>query len=85
MMRQETGKKAMTLTYEELRDATAGLPRPQRAELAQLLIESLAEDDLDWSAAWKDELAHRLEEIRSGQAVGIPIEEVLDRLRQRYP
>lgn len=32
-----------------------------------------------------EEIARRVAEIRSGQAVGHPIEEVLAELRERYP
>ena len=38
-----------------------------------------------WTEAWREELGHRLEEIRSGQVVGVPAEDVLGRLRERYP
>jgi hypothetical protein len=45
----------------------------------------MEEEDDDWIRAWEDELARRVEEIRSGQVVGIPAEDVLKALRERYP
>jgi putative addiction module component (TIGR02574 family) len=75
----------MTPTLQDLKDASSNLPAPQRAELARFLVRSLESDEGNWSDAWGDELGRRLEEIRSGQVVGVPAEEVLERLRERYP
>jgi len=75
----------MTPTLQELKNASSSLPAPQRAELAHFLLRSLGPEEEGWADAWRAELARRLEEIRSGQAVGVPAEEVLGRLRERYP
>jgi putative addiction module component (TIGR02574 family) len=75
----------MAPTLHELKCAAAGLPTPERAELAHFLLQSLEPEEEGWAAAWQEELALRLKEIRSGQVVGIPAEEVIDRLRERYP
>ena len=75
----------MTPTLQDLKDASSNLPAPQRAELAHFLLQSLEPAEDGWAEAWREELARRLEEIRSGQVVGVPAEEVLGRLRERYP
>jgi putative addiction module component (TIGR02574 family) len=75
----------MTPTLQDLKDASSGLPATQRAELAHFLLRSLEPEEDGWAAAWQEELGRRLEEIRSGQVVGVPAEEVLNRLRERYP
>jgi putative addiction module component (TIGR02574 family) len=73
----------MTPTLSELKTASSNLPAPQRAELAEFLLQSLGSEDAGWAEAWQVELSHRLREIRSGQVVGVPAEEVLARLRER--
>jgi putative addiction module component (TIGR02574 family) len=75
----------MTPTLQELKDASSGLPTPQRAELAHFLLQSLEPEEDGWAEAWQEELSRRLKEIRSGQVVGVPAEEVINRLRERYP
>ena len=75
----------MTLTLQDLEDASSNLPAPERAELARFLVRSLEYDEGEWAEEWGDELARRLEEIRSGRVVGVPAEVVIARLRERYP
>jgi putative addiction module component (TIGR02574 family) len=75
----------MTPTLQDLKDASSGLPAPQRAELAHFLLRSLEPEEEGWADAWRQELARRLEQIRTGQVVGVPAEDVLGRLRERYP
>ncbi len=75
----------MTATLQDLKDASAALPSPQRAELAHFLLQSLETEEDGWAEAWREELSRRLQDIRSGQLVGVPAEEVLNRLRERYP
>jgi putative addiction module component (TIGR02574 family) len=75
----------MTPTLQDLKNAASGLPAPQRAELAHFLLRSLEPEEDGWAEAWAHELARRLQEIRAGQLVGVPAEEVLARLRERYP
>lgn len=70
---------------QDLKDASANLPASQRAELAHFLLRSLESEEDGWAEAWQEELARRWEEIRTGQVRGVPAEEVLSRLRERYP
>ena len=61
------------------------LPPADRAEIAQRLIESLDEPaDADWEAAWANELQKRAEGMKSGAVQGIPIDDVMAKLRQKY-
>ena len=75
----------MTLTLEELKDAAANLPSPQRADLAHFLLQSLEPEESGWAESWRSELDRRMEEMNSGKVTGIPAEEVMARLRERYP
>ena len=75
----------MSLTLQELANASAALPAAERAQLAQILLESLETEETGWSAAWEVELSRRLDEFRLGKVVGIPAEEVLKELRELYP
>jgi putative addiction module component (TIGR02574 family) len=79
------GSLCMTSTLQDLKKASSNLPALQRAELAHFLLRSLDPEEDGWAEAWQAELARRLEEIRSGHVVGAPAEEVLGRLRERYP
>jgi putative addiction module component (TIGR02574 family) len=67
-------KKALTLTAKE------------RAELASSLIESL--DPVtgeDVEAAWQAEIAHRLDDLRSGKVTTVPWEQVRNKARAILP
>jgi putative addiction module component (TIGR02574 family) len=75
----------MSANVQELKNELKLLPPKQRAELAHFLIESLdQESDPDAEAAWDKELERRVHEIKSGQAQGIPAEEVFAKLREKY-
>jgi putative addiction module component (TIGR02574 family) len=75
----------MTPSVEQLKATLAELPRTDKAELAHFLLTSMEPTDADAEEAWHEELERRLEDIRSGREVGIPAEEVMDRLRKKYP
>ena len=70
---------------EVLRDALALSPEV-RAALIDCLISSLDQAvDAGAEEAWREEIARRVAEIRSGQAAGRPSDELLPELRERYP
>jgi putative addiction module component (TIGR02574 family) len=74
----------MTSVAERLKRELAALPVDDRAELAAYLIRTLdSRTDPDAEAAWDVELQRRVEEIRSGVAVGEPADDVFARLRAR--
>ena len=62
------------------------LPPEDRAEIAFRLIQTLddAPVDADWEAAWMDELRKRSERMQSGETKGIPFDDVMAKLRQKY-
>jgi putative addiction module component (TIGR02574 family) len=62
---------------QELLKKALALPDKERADLAGSLIDSLDSTvDENVDAAWQEEIARRLEEVRSGKAKTIPWEEV---------
>lgn len=66
----------MTAIAEKIQAEALQLSEKERAELAHALILSLdSESDPDAESAWDAELARRLEEIESGKAKTISIEE----------
>ena len=76
----------MSPSLQELKAASSSLPASERAELAEFLLHSLKPDsDEGWAAAWQEESARRLAEMRTGEVKGIPAEEVLAWLREHYP
>ena len=80
----------LNATMEDWKTHFLTLTPSQRAELATFLIASLDSEESDGSEeevakAWEEENNRRIEEIMSGAAVGIPMEDVLADLRKRYP
>ena len=75
----------MTEAVESLKSQISHLSSQERAELAYFLIHSLDDGvDADAESAWDAELARRMAEITSGEAVGEPADTVLAELRQKY-
>lgn len=69
---------------EALRDAALALSEAERAKLARDLIASLdgpADDDV--TEAWDIELCRRINEVESGKAQLLDVEDVLARTRAR--
>jgi len=71
----------------ELEDLTAravALPARSRAELAEILIQSLeVEDGAALKSAWLSEIRRRDREIRAGASVTRPADEVLREAREQ--
>jgi putative addiction module component (TIGR02574 family) len=75
----------MTETIERIKQELVALPATDRAYLANFLIDSLdPEDDATLDPTWEAELKHRLQEVKSGLAVGAPADEVFARLQRKY-
>lgn len=69
---------------EALREAALALSEAERAKLARDLIASLdgpADDDV--TEAWDIELCRRINEVESGKAQLLDVEDVLARTRAR--
>lgn len=68
--------------FEKITSETLSLPTVERAELAEILIQSLDEkEDEDIRTAWLQEIRQRDREIRSGKAVLKPVDQVLREAR----
>jgi putative addiction module component (TIGR02574 family) len=75
----------MSETAERLKTELASLPVEERWELADFLYKSLeGEIDDTNEAAFDAELERRFEELRSGKEVGIPFEQAMKQLREKY-
>lgn len=75
----------MTAVAEKLRMELTKLNDAERGELAHFLIQSLdPSSDEDAETAWDVELEHRAEEIRSGQAIGVPAEKVFSEILAKH-
>ncbi len=75
----------MTETAEKIKSELSRLSQQERAELAYFLIHSLDEEiNADAEAVWDAELAQRLEDIKSGKAVGEPADKVFAEIRAKY-
>ncbi len=71
----------MNVTTEQIAAAALALPEEDRLELADRLLESLdGPPDDDIERAWADEIARRLEKVRSGKVATIPWEEARKRI-----
>jgi putative addiction module component (TIGR02574 family) len=74
-----------TLT-EVTRDALE-LPVGERLKLARIMLD-LSEGDVERleevQAAWDKEIEQRVEELRSGQVKGVPLEEVKRKIEARF-
>jgi putative addiction module component (TIGR02574 family) len=75
----------MHMRVEDIADEALALPSEARALLADRLVESLdpAEDGYI-HGLWATEANRRLHELRSGHVMGIPGEEAVAGLRQKY-
>jgi putative addiction module component (TIGR02574 family) len=61
------------------------LPQSDRAEVANLLWESVEEfASPEIAAAWEEEIAQRIKDLESGEIESIPAEEVFQKLREKY-
>jgi putative addiction module component (TIGR02574 family) len=70
----------MSPSLEQLKNTLSGLPVEERAELAQYLLHSLDPEEEGAKAAWLALAEQRMAEVRAGQIVGIPAEEVVKNL-----
>ena len=59
-----------------------GLSQQERADLAHAVLISLEPEEADVEEAWNREVARRVARIRSGEAVGIPAEQVFSDWRK---
>jgi putative addiction module component (TIGR02574 family) len=68
----------MQLSLEQIKDVAVELTAPERAELAQFLVRSLDEHEVQSiRTEWLKVARRRMDEIKSGKAVTVPADEVL--------
>jgi putative addiction module component (TIGR02574 family) len=70
---------------EQWKSHLGSLPQQDRAELAHFLLQTLEPEDEGVEAAWATEIARRVAQIRSGEAVGEPATQVFAELREQFP
>jgi putative addiction module component (TIGR02574 family) len=70
----------MTAGIKDIADKVERLPAKDRAYLAERLLASLEESDLEQS--WADEAVRRRDEVRSGKVKPIPSAEVYRRIER---
>jgi hypothetical protein len=75
---------AETLTLDELEAAAARLNAAEREELLQRLIELEHPANPEVETAWDEEIARRLDEVRSGKVQLLDGEEVMREMREKY-
>ncbi len=74
----------MNLTAEQLLDAVLALPAEERLEVAEAVVASLQPSDQSpLDDAWREVIRRRSAELRSGQVIGIPWEEVRRQAREK--
>ncbi len=70
--------------FKEITTKAMALPSESRAELAEILIQSLEEkDDEDIKSAWLTEISRRDQEIRPSASVTKPADQVLKEIKKR--
>jgi putative addiction module component (TIGR02574 family) len=75
----------MSSLVEELSDRARALSPEDRALLAEQLLETLPdESESETEAAWDQEIARRVEQIKSGTARLVPAEDVHAEARRIY-
>jgi putative addiction module component (TIGR02574 family) len=70
------------MTLDQILEEIRHWPPEKVGELAGRLTKDLHAGDPAVEAAWKTEIARRVEEIQSGKVQGIPGEEVSARVRK---
>lgn len=77
----------MSKTLTEVTRDAAELPAPERLKLARILLdlsETSTESSEEVQAAWDDEIARRLRELRTGEAKGVPLAEVKQKIEAGF-
>jgi putative addiction module component (TIGR02574 family) len=70
----------MTATLRNIAKTVVQLPPRERAFLAERLLDSLDESDIE--QAWIDEAKRRRDEVRSGKVQPIPAQDVYRRIEK---
>ncbi len=76
------GEITLSEIPEELKMAVSRLSAPERAELAHYLLHTLETSEEGAAEEWLAAAEQRMEQVRAGQDVGIPAEELMKSLRR---
>ena len=71
-------------TLESLQAQVLGLPKAERARLLERLVASL-DVDVQAEEEWEQLAQAREEELQTGRAEPVPLEDAMARLRARFP
>ncbi len=77
----------MPKTLAEVTREASELPPDERLKLARILLDisdSTPDPTAEVEAAWDKEIERRLQELRSGEVKGIPLEEVKRKIEKRF-
>jgi putative addiction module component (TIGR02574 family) len=80
----------MSEAAEKLKPLLAALPAGERAELVEYLLSLNGEEDEkeltreEWEAAWAEEVNRRIADAKAGKTVGVPHEEVMRQMKEKY-
>jgi len=66
----------MSPEASDLLKRALALPSDERAALANTLLDSLEPSNLSVEQAWDEEVARRIEDLKSGKAVTVPWEQL---------
>ncbi len=72
----------MPSLVEELSQKAQALPPEERVRLAEELLATVQEVDVDAEAAWEEEIRRRIAEIDSGAVKLVPADEVFAEVRR---
>ncbi len=77
----------MSEAAEKLKPMLAALPVADRTELIEFLInlhdtEEISEEE--WEEHWAEEINRRIADYEAGKTVGIPHDEVMRRMKEKY-
>jgi putative addiction module component (TIGR02574 family) len=75
----------LTDAVERLKSQVNALSPAERAELTDYLFALMEPEESGVDKAWRAEIARRVAQIRSGEAVGRPVDDVLAEMREQYP
>ena len=76
-------RQLMEITLQKMKTQARRLKPRQRVQLAHFLLSLEPDEDDAVAEAWKKEIARRVQEIRSGKAVGKRAEQVFAELREQ--
>ena len=71
------------MSIQAIKEEVSKLSREEQAELIHFMVELLAKDEFQLSAAWKEELGRREQALDKGESLGKPAREVIAKYTAR--